>query len=372
MRICIESQTLNHHQRSGLMTYTEGLVNGLHNADTQNEYDFIYYSLKRKPEEMPGPDGARFHKKVIRIPDRPFFQRRFVLNNLMLPAYFRRDKIDVFHRPAGYTIPPARGVFKVLTVHDLRTLAISDKIWEQNIGKYGRTLSEVDMITVVSECTQKDLMEHFGIGEEKIRVTHLGCRDFFRPLDRAEAEERLARFKMERPFFLSVGSVPRKNLDNIIRAFALCRQKDDHDLVMVCRSDLDKYRALARDEGIEEHVRFITDISNEELRALYNACVCFVFPSLYEGFGLPILEAMQCGTPVITSNVSSCPEVAGEAAVLVDPVDAADIAEAMSQIADDARLRQTMIDKGFERAKMFGWDKFAAAMQEVYAMAYKA
>src|SRR3989338_5701570 len=186
MKICIEAQTLNHPIRSGLMTYTEGLVNGLHQNDRSNQYALVYYSLRRDPYDMPGPLSENFHKIVLKVPDREFFGRQFFLDNAVLPAFLKRNKYKIFHRPNGYTMPSGNGVFKILTVHDLRTLTIGDQFWGQHIDKYRKTIQDVDVCVVVSECTKRDLIEHLKIDEQKIKVIYLGADQRFKPIDTGE------------------------------------------------------------------------------------------------------------------------------------------------------------------------------------------
>lgn len=369
MKICIEAQPLNHNRRSGLMTYTEGLINSVYQQNTTDEYLLAYYSLKRKAVTMPGPSGNGFTKVVLKVPDWEFPLRKEFLNNLVLPRYFKENKIDVFHRPNGYTMPISRKVFKVLTVHDLRTLTIGDKRWSQNIDHYHETLNSLDVCVVVSECTKRDMLEHFHLDERKIKVVYLAADDRFRPLDQPYLDEVRKKYNLNERFLLSIGSVPRKNIDGIIRAFAGCRSKNEFILVLGCNQDLEKYTELAKSLNVWERIRFLTDLTDGDMVAMYNACHCFVFPSLYEGFGLPIVEAMQCGAPVITSKISSCPEVAGDAAVLVDPNNIQEIGYAIDQICKNEHLRTDFIRKGFERSKLFNWDQYAVQIKKIYAMA---
>lgn len=369
MKICIESQPLNHNRRSGLMTYTEGLINSVYQQNTSDEYQLAYYSLKRKADSMPGPSGNGFTKVMLRVPDWDFPLRNEFLNSFALPEYFKKNKIDVFHRPNGYNMPSSRKVFKVLTVHDLRTLTIGDTKWSQNIDHYHETLNRLDVCVVVSECTKRDMIEHFHLDERKIKVVYLAADERFRPLDKPYLDEVRKKYNLNEKFLLSIGSVPRKNIDGIIRAFAGCRSKKDYILVLGCNQDLDKYTELAKTLNILERIRFLTDLTDGDIVAMYNACHCFVFPSLYEGFGLPIVEAMQCGAPVITSNVSACPEVAGDAAVFVDPNDVQEIGDAIDQICKNEHLRTDFIRKGFERSKLFNWDQYAVNIRKIYATA---
>ena len=134
-----------------------------------------------------------------------------------------------------------------------------------------------------------------------------------------------------------------------------------------CKYDVERYQQLGNDLGLNGRMVFVSNVGDDDLISLYSACHCFTFPSLYEGFGLPILEAMHCGAPVITSTVSACPEVAGDAAILVDPNNFDQIGEAMDAMCRDAGLRQSFIEKGYQRVKLFSWDKFAESMRNVYS-----
>jgi len=349
------------------MTYAEGLVNGMNANDKENDYTLLYYSLRRQASDMPGPEGEKFTKDVLRLPDRTFWGRKFIMDDMLLPAYFKKNKIDIFHRLAGCTMPKSKNVFKILTVHDLRTLTIDDQYSPQNTDQYKKALSEVNLCITVSECTKRDLIKHFGMDEKKVKVVHLGVDNRYRILEKDKVDRVKLKFNITQPFLLSIGTVPRKNIEGIIRAFAGCDHKNNYQLVLTCYLDVEKYKRLSRELGVGDKVIFLTNVvSDEDVVALFNGCYCFLFPSLYEGFGLPILEAMSCGAPVITSNLSACPEVAGDAALLVDPENIDEISVAVNNICNDKSLRKTLITKGFERAKLFSWDKFADEMKTIY------
>jgi len=370
MNICIESQLLNHPRRSGLMTYTEGLVNGLYQNDHENDYKLIYYSLKRSADMMPGPGNGRFSKIVLRVPDQEFFGREFWVDSVALPHFFSQNKIRIFHRVAGYTMPATRNIFKILTIHDLRTLTIGDRVWKQNTEHYRRTIMGLDACVVVSECTRRDLVEHFKVDEQKIKVVYLGADERFKPAAPEAVDKTLRKYHLNhQPFLLSIGSVPRKNIEGIIQGFNGSIFKSKFLLVLSCNINVEKHRQLIDELGLGQRIFILDKLSDEEVVALYTACHCFVFPSLYEGFGLPIIEAMQCGAPVITSNISSCPEVAGDAAILVNPNNIYEISEAINQVCRHDALRKSLIAKGYERAKKFSWENFAEGMKKIYAMA---
>lgn len=351
------------------MTYTEGLVKGMARNDKDNDYNLIYYSMHRSAEVMPGPSNGKFRKTVLRVPDRSFYGKEWVIDHLCLPGYFKSNKIKVFHRPSGYTMPDAPDVFKVLTVHDLRTLTINDGFWKQNVADYKKALAKINMCVVVSECTKRDLMEHMGMDEKKIRVTYLGADERFRLVAKEDIAKVKAKYNINEPFLFSIGFVPRKNIPRIIQAYAASKASKNFLLVLSCHGENEKYRQVAAESGVSGRVRLLGGVEDSDAVALYNGCHSFVFPSLYEGFGLPIVEAFQCGAPVITSNLSSCPEVAGDAAILVDPYKIEEITAAIDEMCTNEDLRQSFIKKGHERVKLFSWNNFSAEMKKVYAMA---
>ena len=369
LKICIESQLLNHPIRSGLMTYTEGLVNGVSRVDNKNEYILSYYSLRQKADTMPGPVKENMKKMVVKVPDRMFPGREFFVDQIALPGFFKENKVDVFHRPSGYTMPKIKNVYEILTIHDLRTVTIGDQYSAQNIDNYRKTIASVNLVVVVSECTKKDLIEHIGIDEKKIKVVYLGADARYKPSTQEEVNKVKAKYNINEPFLLSVGSVPRKNIDRIIRGFAGSKITDQFKLVLGCKNDIEKYKRLIDELGMNGRIMFAHHITDDDIVSLYTACHSFVFPSLYEGFGLPILEAMHCGAPVITSNISSCPEVAGEAGILVNPNNIDEISEAINQVCQNTDLRESMIEKGYERTKLFSWEKFANEMVKIYEQA---
>jgi glycosyltransferase involved in cell wall biosynthesis len=220
----------------------------------------------------------------------------------------------------------------------------------------------------VSECTKQDILKHFKIDEKKIKVIYLGADQRFQPSAQEAVRKTLDKYQLKEPFLLSLGSVPRKNIEGIIRGFAQAQSNKNTVMVLGCNFDVEKYSQLAEGLGIGKRIRILSQLNDKEIVDLYSSCRAFVFPSLYEGFGLPILEAFQCKAPVITSNMSSCPEIAGDAALLVDPLNIGQIASAIDQVCTDDALRKQLIEKGLERAKLFSWGQFAQEMKKIYAV----
>jgi len=207
-------------------------------------------------------------------------------------------------------------------------------------------------------------------------VIYLAVDPVFRPLDRKVSQAQVAeKFGIRDQFLLYVGlQLERKNLRRLVEAFALLRKRVQ-SIQLVLAGPLSPLTSLlqarVRELGLESEVRFLGRVADDDLLALYNAALAFVFPSLYEGFGFPILEAMACGTPVITSNASSLPEFAGDAALLVDPTSVAEISEAMERVLSDPNLRLTLAEKGIAQCQKFSWDRAARETLDVYYRALK-
>jgi glycosyltransferase involved in cell wall biosynthesis len=337
--------------------------------DTENNYSLVYYSLTRDASRMPGPNSENFKKHVLRVPAQEFVLRQRWVDHVSLPLFMKLNKTHIFHRLSGYTMPETKGIYKILTIHDLRSMTIDDQVWSQNINKYLKTAANVDICVVVSECTKRDVVEYLKVDESKIRVVYLGADARFRPSSATEIQNVKTKYSITEPFLLSIGSVPRKNIGGIIRAYAGSNVRKKCLLVLSCNMDVAKYKALARELRVDHRVLILENLTDDEVVALYSSCHCFLFPSLYEGFGLPILEAMQCGAPVITSNLSSCPEVAGNAAIMVNPNMVQEIRGAINEICGNESLRKDLIAKGFEQAKKFSWDNFAQDMKKIYQAA---
>ncbi|MFC1658434.1 glycosyltransferase family 4 protein [Candidatus Omnitrophota bacterium] len=370
MRIAINSTFLNHQMRSGLLVYTENLLKGIAKFDARNKYVLLFTSWRRKSKDMPGPEAGNFHKFVLPVPDREFMFRNILLNKIILPAFLGKNSFDIYHAPAGYSLPRIKSVKKVLTIHDLRSLKIKDKTFPQDILALKRAANHADVCITVSECTKKDIIENLGLAPEKIKVIYEGAEDIFMPMEKSAAESIKEKYRIDREYLFSLGQVPRKNIERLIRAFSKFKYKSEFILVIGGAGNNgpwnEEYRNLAERLNLKNCVRFIGDIPYEDLPLLYNASEYFVFPSLYEGFGIPVLEAMSCGIPVITSNVSSLPEIAGDAALYVNPYDEVDIARKMEKAVEDKDLRKALVSRGTKRAKEFSWDKMARETLEVY------
>jgi glycosyltransferase involved in cell wall biosynthesis len=228
-------------------------------------------------------------------------------------------------------------------------------------------------ILTVSHASKLDILRYLKVPASKIEVIYNALDErLATPPSEEDVTRVRERFQLRAPFILYTGNIkPHKNVDRLIEAFAILRRRRSDDLkLLIIGDEISKYpnlRRLVHRFQLHQHVRFFGFVPEETLLVLYRLAAAFVFPSLYEGFGLPPLEAMASGTPVITSNVSSLPEVVGDAALLIDPMDPAAIADAMRRVLEDPALRADLIRRGCQRVKAFSWERSVARTREVYA-----
>lgn len=286
------------------------------------------------------------------------------------------NRADVIHYPASIG-HPGNLARAVVTVHDVSCL-VNPAWFRRHHALYyramiARSARRAAMVIADSEATASDLRRRLAIPRERLRVIPLGVDTLFRPSPPEDAERVRKRHGLPGKFLLFVGTQePRKNLPRLVEAFTRIAPEIPHSLVLAGRpgwKDSPLRRALARSEYRD---RIITPgfVARDELPALLTAADGFVWPSLYEGFGLPPLEAMACGTPVLTSNAASLPEVTGDAALTVDPENTADIAAAMKRLVTDMPLREALREKGLKRVGAFAWQHTAELTAEVYRQAF--
>jgi glycosyltransferase involved in cell wall biosynthesis len=282
-----------------------------------------------------------------------------------LPRAIATDRLDLFHGTA-FALPARLPVPGVVTIHDLAFLRWPEQVPRRRALYLARAVTAATKrarrVIAVSEATKHDVVELLGVDPVKIDVTPLGVDSRFQRAPGEAIVEFRQRNELIRPFVLAVGTrEPRKNLPALIEAFARVKDEISQDLVHAggagwLPDELDRAIAEAK---LGDRLRFVDFVPHDELPLWYSAADCFIMPSLYEGFGLPLLEAMACGTPAIASNRSSLPEVAGDAAYLCEP-DADSIAVALTTVLHDGELRQRLHEAGPNRAKAFTWQRTAA------------
>ncbi len=342
--------------RAGIGQYVAGLVQYLPSVEPDNEY-FLYTS-ERVGERIGLAKGANV--RLVTVPKWAVGWRA------------TWDRIDVYHG-TNYRLLGRGRRGDVLTVPDLAAERFPSLVKRGRASpKTRRTARRATAIIALSESTARDLMDLYGISRKKISVIHIGVAEIFAPAPMQEARARVRQqCGIDGPFILFAGTIePRKNLPALIRAYAsLPRIRGDFALVLAGewgwgKSEVDR---TVKEVGIEGRILLTGHVALEDLRWLYCAADLFVYPSLYEGFGLPPLEAMACGTPVITSNCSSLPEVVGDAAILADPREVEELASTITRVLEDRELRHTMRERGIAQAKRFSWETCARETLRVYA-----
>ncbi|PYS50866.1 MAG: glycosyltransferase family 1 protein [Acidobacteria bacterium] len=292
-----------------------------------------------------------------------------------LPLYIRQSGFDLFHG-TNYEVPLWGKCPNVLTIHDLSLLLHSQTHEERLVRRGLRRLPlmarAARRIITATESVRAEICEHLRVDPKKIVCTPYAPRDIFRPAPLEEIVETKQRLKIEDDFILFVGTIePRKNLLTLVRAFEeITRSTPLRPQLVIAGKEgwlNDELFSNIRMQGLEDRLRFTGYIRDEELRALYSACRAFVYPSIYEGFGLPTLEAMACGAPVITSRIPTLLETVGtEAARLVHPTDVSALARNIVELLNDEKERQRLSSAGQRRAAQFSWEKTACETLEVY------
>ena len=291
----------------------------------------------------------------------------------MLPLRLKRDGVEVIQ--VQYFRPPYCPCPSVTAVHDL-----SFEYHPEFFNRIQRTYLKAfvpwsarrtDAVVTVSQYSKDDICKRYGVSPERVFVTHIGCGPEFMPIeDRSRLESTRQRLGLPERYVLFVSNIqPRKNLVGLMEAVSrLGAQHDDVKLVVVGKKQLG-YETVERhmvELGLESRTMFVGFMSDERVADLYNMARVFVYPSFFEGFGLPPLEAMACGTPVVASNTTSIPEVTGEAAILVDPHDSDAIAEGIRSVLEKPGLAARLSRAGLEQAKTFSWQRAARENYEVY------
>ena len=292
-----------------------------------------------------------------------------------LPLYIRQSRIDLFHG-TNYEIPFWGACPTVVTIHDL-SLFLHPETHEERLVRRGRRRLPImarraSVIITPSESVRREVSEHLHVKPSKIVAIPEAARELFRPVPHEETIETRRRLKIEDEFILFVGTIePRKNLLALLEAFGeINRSTSLRPQLVIAGPEgwlTDKLFSQIERSGLKDRLRFTGYLTDEELRALYSSCSVFVYPSLYEGFGLPPLEAMQCGAPVITSRISSIIETVGtEAACLVSPTDVQALTAKIVEVMNDESLRRKLSLAGQERASLFSWEKAARSTLQVY------
>jgi len=367
MRIGVDVR-LAYFQMAGISWYAIRLLTALAKIDQENTYLLLQYRKQRKP--------------LIQAPN-------FAHTTLFAPVHHRLEQpilsletkflnLDLIHSPDF--IPPLHNrIPAVITVHDLAFLIYPNFVTGASARYYGQVEEAVrraNRIIAVSHSTKQDLIDLLGAPECKIDVIYEAADPIFRVIPQEEARRRLAESGMDAPesFILFVGTIePRKNLATLLRAYRLLRDRYGMDVPLLLAGAMgwlsQDILDLVDQLELEDRVRFLGRTTTDQLLCLYNLADALVHPAHYEGFGLPPLEAMACGAPVVCSDAGSLPEVVGDAAVLVPPDDEEAWAVALHRVLDSPDLQRSLSEKGQARARQFSWEKAARQTLETYRKA---
>ncbi len=368
MRIAIDARKLNDF---GIGTYVRHLIKYLGKIDQENDYLLISHPEDKECIQALCPDA-----RLVPVSSRNYS----ISEHITIPAKLRHLAVDLYHAP-HYVLPFFTHCPSVVTVHDVIHLLFPQYLPSRLASHYARFMirratEKAELILTVSDASKRDLLTFFDLPPEKIHVIPNGINSTItQPLTDAELDGIRERYQIKGRTLLFVGNIkPHKNVERLIAAVAKARENPDlSDLTLiVVGDDISKYpslrRAVAR-HHIRGNVRFFGFVPERILVAMYKIADVFVFPSLYEGFGLPPLEAMANGTPVVTSNISSLPEVVGDAALTVDPYNIDDIASAISRILGDGDLKARLIADGYERARRYSWEQSVIQIHQAYQQA---
>jgi glycosyltransferase involved in cell wall biosynthesis len=365
MRVAIDAR-LVYYRQAGISQYTLRLLDEF--AAINDEDEFII--LQSRKDKAPLVEKPGFRRRAIWTP--PHHR----LEQVLLPLELAPLDLQVLHSPDF--IPPfrrRRTCRSVITIHDLNFLLYPEFLTPESASYYGQidqAVRNCDHIIAVSESTKRDIIRLTGAPENKITVVYEAAHPSYRPIrDEGFLQQVRGKFKLTQPFILFVSTIePRKNVSRLLEAFRYLLDSYHSDANLVLAGEKgwlsDEVFALVEKLGLQERVRFLGRVSPEDLLGLYNAASVLVHPAFYEGFGLPPLEAMACGTPVVVSNRSALPEIAGDAALLVDPTDVEGMAVAIWRLLTDKALHQQMSEKGLKRAGHFSWTRAAQETLEIY------
>ena len=370
MRVALDGFPLS-SPKTGIGHYTFELARSLAQLAPGDRFDLI--------SPIPFTAAAASEIEKASLPNLGFFNPRATSFRrhwwaVGLPLYLRQSPVDLFHG-TNYEVPLWNRSHNVVTIHDLSILLHPEHHERHLVRRARRRLPlmvrSAAMIIAVTESIKREIVEHLGVKPERVAVTPEAPRRTFHRIPITETLATRKQLEIEDDFLLFVGTVePRKNLLTLVRALDdVLRNTSLRPQLVIAGGKgwlTDELDAFMETSGVKERVRFIGYTSDEDLRALYSACRVCVYPSLYEGFGLPPLEAMACGAPVITSRIPAIEETVGSAAILVEPTDVAALAKSIVEVWNDPQHRDHLSAAGLTRAAKFTWERTAELTLEVY------
>jgi len=368
MRIALDAIPLT-EAKTGVGHYTDALAEGLARAYPDHQYDLL--SPLEFDFDYNGDKPKNLNRQFIPLRSRSIFRKWWLVG---LPSLLRIYQVDVFHG-TNYCVPVFAPCPTVVTIHDLSLYTQSHTHEAANVKRGKRRMPIMarlaSLIIAPSEWTRREIVERLRVSSEKVRVIYEAAREGMKPLPPHFCQGVLDKYQIRPPYLLYVGTIePRKNLLTLIRAYdELLRTTPLRPQLVLAGGRgwlCDEVFKLAEDLKLQDQVHFTGYVEDGDLPALYSAAEAFVYPSFYEGFGLPPLEAMACGAPVITSDVSSLPEVVGKAGLTHAPNNTRALTEAMAKLLGDETTREHFKREGLKQAAKFSWERAARETQSIY------
>ncbi|MFH0924128.1 MAG: glycosyltransferase family 1 protein [bacterium] len=365
------------YQLDGAGRYVKNLIRALEEIDKfNNRYSLFTYLHKRSQDKDNFNTISAYLPRLI--PKVHPYKYRDTWDDFYLPKKLKKNNIEVFHGP-NFLLPREKFSKMVVTIHDLAFKYFEDWVDKATYTYYNQrieeTIKQADMIIAVSLSTKKDIIKFFNIHEEKIRVIYSACDPCFCPIPLDNSVKYLENhFNIRHnSFILYVGAIqPRKNIGNLLLAYSFLDKaiRKEWKLFILGKGYRNNYHMeleqMVKNMGLLENVVFLSNIDDSRLNFFYNAAGIFVYPSLFEGFGLPVLEAMSCKLPVIVSKTTSLPEIVNDAGMYVDPTKFEDIFRALAILIRDKERRKALGNKALERSKLFSWKATAYETIKAY------
>lgn len=370
MKIGIDVRAAKWYRGTGIGNYTYSLIHSLNDVDKFNKY------LLFTPEEQSLNTDIQFNSNFT-IRSITENQQLNFWDEVNLPNILQDKEVELYHVPQnGVGLPVDKKCPFIITLHDVIPYKMPETVGEKYLKIFYENMSNIislcDGIITVSDFSKQDIIEAFNYPADKIFVTHLASDEIYRVIDKSESDNFMkVNYKLNEDYILYVGGFsPRKNITGLIEAFSKLTTSYDKKINLIITGKQGKsyelYKKRAEELRVENRVIFPGFIPNEHLPYFYNSAKIFVYPSFYEGFGLPPLEAMSCNVPVITSNLTSIPEVVGDAAILINPYDTDELCASMYRVLLDTKFATSLKIKGLKKASEFSWNKTAEKTIEAY------
>lgn len=367
MHIGIDGRAAKWYRGTGIGTYTYQLIYNLNLVDKINDY-LLFLPNNSNLDNL--NSNFKFHN-VLQDTQENFWEE------VSLPNILKDENLNVYHVPQnGVGLPSHISSSAVITLHDIIPLRMPETVSDRYLKIFNndmkKIIDKVQGIITVSNFSKDDIAKEFNYPKEKIFVTHLAAEDIYKPLDKIQCKDFLKiKYSIHDNFILYVGGFsPRKNIIGLIEAFSILKKiyKDSLKLVIVGKHGIsyEKYKNRTIELGIKNDVLFPGFIPLNHMPIFYNASEMLAYPSFYEGFGLPPVEAMACGTPVVASNCTSIPEILGDSALLINPENIYEIKDAMFNVLTDLDLKLKLSEASLRKSKLYSWNKTALDTLSAY------